>query len=89
MRPAKLACVRNRSWREGGGGLIGFLWQYWEPGIRGKEIEVKTLERMRESGNSGYEGDEGFALHSVLPCSATDTQLCPNSFKGPPSLLGL
>lgn len=81
MRPAKLACVRNRSWREEEGGLIGFLWQYWEPGIRGKEIEVKTPERMRERHTGvetagmrvtkGLRG--GVALHSVLPCSATDT----------------
>lgn len=43
------------------GGLMGFLWQYSEPGIRGKEIEVKTLERVRHrSRNSGDEGDEGF-----------------------------
>lgn len=26
---------------EGGG---SFLWQYWEPGVRSGEIEVKTLE---------------------------------------------
>lgn len=29
---------------EGRGGGGSFLWQYWEPGVRSGEIEVKTLE---------------------------------------------
>ncbi len=93
MLPAKLACVRNRtrSWRWG---VVGFLWQYWEPGLRGKEIEVKTLRETQEEVETGgvrvtkvLRG--GVALHSVLLCSAIDTQLCPNSFKWPSSLSGL
>lgn len=58
--PAKLACVRNstHAWRGGGddGGRGGrsFLWQYWEPGVRSKEIEVKTLEGgATEAGGAG------------------------------------
>lgn len=73
---------------------MGFLWQYWEPGIRGKEIEVETQRETQEEVETGgvrvMKGLRGgVALHCVLLCSAIDTQLCPNSFNWPSSLAGL
>lgn len=64
---AELACVRNttHAWQGGGGGDSGgsFLWQYWEPGVRSEEIEVKTLEGGA-TGAGGWGGGLPGLLHS-------------------------
>ena len=52
--------------------------------LRETQEEVETRGARVTKGLRG-----GVALHGALPCSAIDTQLCPNSFKWPPSLLGL
>lgn len=81
------------SWPEVGGRRrwVSILWQYSEPGFRSKEIEVETLSETQEEVETGgarvMKGLRGgVALHSVLLCSAIDTQLCPNSPLSPPLL---
>lgn len=68
---AAAAMVEDEEEEEGG---RSFLWQYWEPGVRSGEIEVKTLE----GGTTGawWWGGGG----SSWPV----TQLRPNSLKSPP-----